>query len=522
MPPSRHSTGLLLVILAAIVGGVLVWLPPKLLEQYRAAQELSPVAKTIYLVSVGAGVVLLGGLTLWMLWRVIGATLRKRKSDERRSNNPSEMSATDQEHELRQNLSASEDWATTNDVPDDVRRELKQRMDSLNERLEQEKLEIVAFGTISSGKSSLLNAIAGRDLFLTDPVGGTTQLRNEVPWPGHDRVVLVDTPGLAEVHGERRATIAADAAKDADLILLVVDGPLKSYEMELLRQLGEMEKKLLVCLNKEDWYPPEQRSQLIEQIRAQTSQLVPADDVIAVRAGSTTRKRVRVLADGTETEETVAAGPDISPLAERMLELIAGSRRQLLLANLLLQSRGLMEQAKAKASEAVDRQADSIISKYMWAAGGAAAVNPIPLLDVAGGSAITVKMVVDLARVYRQEIDTDTVVQILANLSKNLIAMLGVTAATPAIVSVVASSIKTVPGIGTIAGGLVQGIVQALVTRWIGKVFCDYFRTGMKTTSAGLAEIARTKWQEVTRPEQIIKLVQAARRELTGKNKGEE
>jgi len=38
---------------------------------------------------------------------------------------------------------------------------------------------------------------------------------------------------------------------------------------------------------------------------------------------------------------------------------------------------------------------------------------------------------------------------------------------------------KTVPGIGTLAGGLVQGTVHALVTRWIGKVFQKYFQEEM-------------------------------------------
>ena len=39
-----------------------------------------------------------------------------------------------------------------------------------------------------------------------------------------------------------------------NLVLVVVDGPLREYEHQLLAQLGEMEKRVLVCLNKTDWY----------------------------------------------------------------------------------------------------------------------------------------------------------------------------------------------------------------------------------------------------------------------------
>ena len=57
------------------------------------------------------------------------------------------------------------------------------------------------------------------------------------------------------------------------------------------------------------------------------------------------------------------------------------------------------------------------------------------------------------------------------------------------------------PGIGTIAGGVVQGLVQALVTRWIGRVFCEYFRNEMQPPPGGLAELARRQWAEVTQPD---------------------
>ena len=184
------------------------------------------------------------------------------------------------------------------------------------------------------------------------------------------------------------------------------------------------------------------------------------------------------------------------------------------LANLLLQSRGLVDEAKERVLATLDERADEVISKYMWAAGGAAAINPFPLLDLAGGSAITVKMVLDLAGVYGQKIDADTIVTLLGQLGKNLVAMVGATAAAPAIAAAVGSMLKTVPGIGTIAGGVIQGLVQALVTRWIGRVFCEYFRNEMQPPPGGLAEMARRQWEEVTRPEQLRKLIQLGRERL--------
>ena len=64
--------------------------------------------------------------------------------------------------------------------------------------------------------------LAGRDVFATDVRGGTTLVRNEIPWAGADKVILVDTPGLGEVEGETREATASQAAKDATQHLAAV------------------------------------------------------------------------------------------------------------------------------------------------------------------------------------------------------------------------------------------------------------------------------------------------------------
>jgi uncharacterized protein (DUF697 family)/GTP-binding protein EngB required for normal cell division len=515
MNPSRATNGILVIVLLAVIGFLLVTVPGKVLEGYSRAAEIGPWLGYIYMAVVGLGTVILTGLALTMLHRVRQSTRQKSAARARRNLSPSEMSAAQKAAELAENLRTSQEFADAADVSPQMRAEVTAAIAELEAKRESQRLEIIAFGTISSGKSSLLNALAGRSAFRTHVVGGTTIARSEIPWPAGDSVVLTDTPGLAEVRGETRAAESAAAAKDADLVLFVVDGPLKSYERDLLQSLAAMEKRIIVCLNKEDWYDAPEREELLAQIVEQVRPAVAAADVVAVRSRPTSRKRVHVLSDGSEQVEETPVEPDISPLAKRLLSIVDRDGTSLLLANLLLQSRGLVDEAKQRVLATLDARADEIISKYMWAAGGVAAANPIPLLDLAGGSAITVKMVLDLAAVYKQPIDTDTIVTLLGQLGKNLIAMVGTTAAAPAVAAGVASVLKTVPGIGTIAGGVIQGMVQAVVTRWIGRVFCQYFRHQMQPPPGGLAEVARREWEEITRPEQLKKLIQSGRERLT-------
>lgn len=514
MPPSRATSVVFLIVLLAVTGYLLVTLPPQLVEQYYQARQVSPWVGYVYVTVVSLGALLLSGLVISILAHIWRNSRQKAAEHERRSLSPSEMSASQQQQELADNLAAGHDYAAT--VPPKVRAEIAAAIAELESKRDSRRLEIVAFGTISSGKSSLLNALAGRPVFRADVTGGTTATRCEIPWAAapSDHVILVDTPGLAEIRGEVRAAEAAEAAKNADLVLFVVDGPLKAYEIELLRALSAMEKRVLVCLNKEDWYDAEQRDELVGQLSEQAAPAVHAGDVVAVRSRPTKRQRVRVLSDGSEQSEEVSVDQDIGALARRLLAIVDRDGRDLLLANLLLQSRGLVDEAKERVLAALDAKAEDIINRYMWAAGGATAVNPFPLLDLAGGSAITVKMVLDLAAIYHQRIDVDTVVTLLSQLGKNLVAMVGASAAAPALAAGIGSLLKTVPGIGTIAGGAIQGLVQAVVTRWIGRVFCEYFRHEMQPPPGGMAELARRKWADVTRPDELRKLIQLGRERL--------
>lgn len=504
----------MLIIVLVAVGYGLLTIPPKVVAQYNAAMEWSPIVGWLYLAMVSVGAMILLGLCLWGAGRMWKNTILKSRLEKRRALNPSEMSRRDRSAELGDNLASGRGYAEGIDARPQLRAEIERAVAELEAKRESQKLEVVAFGTISSGKSSLLNALAGREVFQSSVVGGTTVNEQCVPWPDSDSVSLIDTPGLAEVRGEERANEAAAAAKDADLVLFVVDGPIKAYEHDLLVRLGAMEKRIILCLNKEDWYGKNELEQLLDQIREQAVDAVKPDDVVSVRSRSTVRPVIRVAADGTEERGEAEVPPDISPLADRLLKILRKDGADLLLANLLMQSRGLVDEAKERVLAAIDAEADRVIDRYMWAAGGVAAANPIPLLDLAGGSAVTVKMVLDLAGIYKQKIDVDTVVEMLAQLGKNLIGMLGASAVTPALGSAIASLMKTVPGIGWIAGGLLQGAVQALLTRWIGRIFKAYYRNEMQPLDGGLVEMARNEWAFVTKPEELRKLVRIGREKV--------
>ncbi len=500
--------------MAASLGFALIYLPGWVISNYETVSSLGSIWGTIYLIVIGTGFVLLLGSALWIVWKLWGASIAKKIRRERRNRDPSQMTISQREKEIEENLDQIEQLKTAGEKESQLSSQLDPLVRELEAKREAQTLEIVAFGTISSGKSSVLNLLAGRDVFATDASGGTTVMRNEIPWPGIDQVTLVDTPGLGEVDGATHVNIAAESAKDADLVLVVVDGPLRESEHQLLEQLGQMEKRVIICLNKSDWYTETDQDKLISQINRQTASFVGVGDIVVIQAQPGHRIRRKVLTDGSTVDETIEVEPNIDPLAKRMIKIVKQDGKDLLMANLLLQSRGLVEKARTRVQDAIDDKAWTIVDKYMWGAGGVAAISPFPVVDLIAGSAISTKMILDLADIYNQKVDLDTASKWLSEMGKNLVGVLGAQGATVAVTAIVASLIKTVPFAGTIAGGVLQGAVQALITKWIGAVFIDYFRNEMQTPEGGLSGLARRKWEIVTTVDEIRKLVQTAREKL--------
>ena len=133
---------------------------------------------------VGVGSLLLGGLMLSILLHVWKNTRQKAADRERRNLSPSEMSAGAQEQEFyRQPRRGPRICRCRARDAGGEERKLPRQWPNWKRSGESQQLEIVAFGTISSGKSSLLNALAGRPVFRTNVVGGTTTREAKSPGP---------------------------------------------------------------------------------------------------------------------------------------------------------------------------------------------------------------------------------------------------------------------------------------------------------------------------------------------------
>lgn len=123
-------------------------------------------------------------------------------------------------------------------------------------RVLREGLQVAIVGRPNVGKSSLLNALVGKDRAIVTDIAGTTRdiIEEYLAIEGIP-IKLLDTAGLRQTQDPVEkigVALAEQTMEEADLVLVVIDHsqPLQSEDLELLQSVSAY--RHLVLLNKSD------------------------------------------------------------------------------------------------------------------------------------------------------------------------------------------------------------------------------------------------------------------------------
>jgi small GTP-binding protein len=291
---------------------------------------------------------------------------------------------------------------------------LKTDCDRLNatlEKLDQGLIRIAVFGLVSRGKSAVINALLGQKLLQTGPLHGVTQYPRSIYWSAaHEKVKieLIDTPGLDEVGGESRASMAQEVAEQADLILFVVAGDITRTEYQALTKLQAQHKPLILVFNKTDLYPNQDRQMIYRKLeglfaadRLSTEQPMLAPEDIVLVAAEPAPLEVRVeWEDGRVTHEWDAPAPQIEPLKQKLLEILNREGKSLLALNALRQARETESDLARKTLKLHRVEAENLIWQFAKWKAIAVAANPIAGLDLLGGAVTDLVLIRELGKLY--------------------------------------------------------------------------------------------------------------------------
>jgi hypothetical protein len=387
--------------------------------------------------------------------------------------------------------------------------EALQNLKGLIDKLENTVVHIAAFGLVGRGKSSLLNALMGQEVFITGPTHGVTQVVEGSAWEvsqepltactpgtpdllraslkslGQSRIELIDTPGLDEVAGADRAALARRIAEQVDLILFVVAGDITRVEYEALQALRQASKPMLLVFNKVDQYPEADRQVIYETLRDRRLQDLISPDEIVMAAASPLAVQAIPQANGETTYQTVRGQPQVDDLKLKILNILHREGKALVALNTLMYAEGVSGEILARKRQICDRIADDTIWNATQIKAVAVALNPITIADLVGGTVIDVMLILNLSRLYGLPMTRPAALKLLKQIALGL----GGITVSELVITLGLSSLKGLLGVSAVATGglaiapyipvaIAQGGVAGLATYGIGQITKTYLTNG--------------------------------------------
>jgi uncharacterized protein len=339
---------------------------------------------------------------------------------------------------------------------------LAAELGELDRRRASARVYVALFGEISTGKSSLIRALAPHAQVASDARGGTTRAVDHYDGrlPDGRTLVLADVPGSREAGGEAHETLAREEALRAHAVIYLCAGDLNRSQADELRWLADFGKPLLLVLNKADQWSDAERDQLLARLRRHTRGIAGA--VLAISAGGSERYQ-RQLADGSTESVERQRKPAIEPLLQALERLTAPGAEGLedLRENAVLA--GLHQRTGTLEAQTRAEEAERIVRKYARRAivGALAAVAPGSDLVIQG--VLATGLTRALAELYGVKV-SDVQIEDFVQQAK-----LTLRTGSSIVLAVAGNALKAFPGLGTLGGGVLHAFAYALIFDSMGR-----------------------------------------------------
>jgi len=378
-------------------------------------------------------------------------------------------------------------------IPATVRMQLNdeyQQVQQLVDKLENQQVHIVAFGKVSSGKSSLLNALLGKHAFSTSPLHGETKTQKSSNWNEYNdqSMVVIDTPGTDEVAGEQREKMAHNAAEIADIILFVIDGDLTQSQLQQLQLIAQPNTQILLVLNKADLYTDDELEELNQSLLEKTKGIIIRDNIVFTSAAPLPQVLIKHDRNGKETRQKINVEIDVSQVKQRIWDILEQDGKTLTALNASLFAGEISEKIATKITKLRSSAAEKVVTTYSIAKGIGVAFNPVPVADLLIAAGLDVAMIRKLSQVYGLPIVGKEATKLSITIMAQIAALMGAVWG----VNLLSSALKTVSaGLSTTITAGAQGALAYYATYLVGKIAEQYFIRGKSWGKQGPKQVAK-------------------------------
>ncbi len=325
-------------------------------------------------------------------------------------------------------------------------------------RKESGEIHIAIFGEVSSGKSSLVKAMLPEADIERDPRAGTTQTITQYRWiaASGDQVLITDLPGF----NFDDDAAAREETRRAHLVIFLCDNDLSSSQATQLHRLIQLDKPVVLALNKSDRFSTEEQAALVA--RLQKSSGLPAEHIVSISAGGK-QEVVRMLGEGMERREERERPARIESLLHAVQRLLDQDRElmeSLRDTSILLLANEKLDLARQQHR---DQQADELVNRYSKRAviGALAAIAPGSDLVIQG--VLATQLMRELSQLYEvpvKEMQIESFLKLAGSKLKNMTAIT---------LAITGNVLKAFPGMGTVSGGLVHAVAYGMIFDSLGR-----------------------------------------------------
>ncbi len=306
---------------------------------------------------------------------------------------------------------------------------------------------IVIVGQPNTGKSTLFNQLKGRQISEVSPQAGTTK---ELIRTDFGPFTLIDTPG-------HLPDVMETGINEASLVVLLIDGEqgLRPDDRNLLMTIREAGKPTIVAVNK------------IDTLRSVQAGDDLAND-IAMRLGQAGVIPISARTGMNVAEELVPAMIAASPEAALLIGRELPSYR---------------------------RQAAQRIIRNSALISLAAGLEPVPLIDIPILLGTQVRLVLRLAALYGEPIDSADALRHARELVITMLSGLGLR-------FLAEQAAKAVP----FGGDIVAGAIAAGATWSIGEVALEYYEGGKRLNPGRLRDLTNAFYKRFRKEQSLAEL----------------
>jgi hypothetical protein len=324
---------------------------------------------------------------------------------------------------------------------------LREKLAQLPLELNRKEIAVAVTGGKYVGKSTIIRVLEN------------AQILPEISWYFNETVPLFSAVG------ENSDQLTLSAMQKSDFVLFLTNGDLTDSEFQVLQQLKAVKQATLLVFNKQDQYQPDERATILQSLKQRVGL-----NVVATAASPVPVKVRKHENDGSFQEWMEQPAPDVQQLTQQLGEVLAKQGEQLVCHTTNRKVLLLKAEAKNCLNGVRRDRSAPIIEQYQWIAAAAAFANPLPALDILATAAINGQMVMDLGNIYQQKISLEQAQQVAGTMGSLMLKLGLVELSTKAVTGILKTNLATF-----IAGGMVEGVSAAYLTRVAGLSLVEYF-----------------------------------------------